>query len=324
MKLSANDHKISRDLNKRLILLCDKKNIPYHIFTEHYNEPHRYYHNWSHITDLLIKAHKKDILSDDLMLAIAFHDIIYNPKSLNNEENSADLLLEYYRNDDIINAILETKSHNPTTKLSEQLCELDLEILNSPLDIFADYDRKIFREFQFVDYSMYKEKRIEVLSKLPIKPSNLDYAKMKEYTIGIYPGSFNPFHAGHRDILEQAEQIFDKVIIAIGNNQNKNSEREALASYLNFHQVDKFDGLFVNYLKKKPYNFTVVHGLRNSRDYEYQIDNLNINCKLYKNLKTIYLQSKPEFLDVSSSFIKYLRTQAESEDDKNLLKSMQI
>lgn len=315
---------LTKVLMERLIVLCDKLNIPFNIFAEHYNEPHRYYHNWSHIDDLLIKAYTRNILSDNLMLAIVFHDIIYNPKSLTNEEDSADLLLRYYNNTEVITAILETKTHKFTTELSEQLCELDLEILNSPLDIFADYDRKIFKEFQFVDYSLYKEKRIEVLSKLPIKPSNLEYVKMKEYTIGIYPGSFNPFHAGHKDILEQAEQIFDKVIIAIGNNQNKNAEKEKLVSYLDFHQVDRFDCLFVNYLKRKPYDFTVVHGLRNSRDYEYQMDALNINRKLHKDLKTIYIQSKPEFIDVSSSFIKYLRTKAESDEDKNLLNFMQL
>ena len=85
---------------------------------ERYNEPHRYWHNLDHIKNMINCAKSRNILSDDLFLAIVFHDIIYNPKVNNNEEQSAELLCKYIDNEEIKQAILDTKTHEPKSELS--------------------------------------------------------------------------------------------------------------------------------------------------------------------------------------------------------------
>lgn len=126
-----------------------------------YDAPHRFYHNLSHIGKMISDAMDRKMLTDDLFLAIVFHDIIYDPKRDDNEKLSAELFNKYFpENDTVFNAILETKTHNPSSDLSKQLCDLDLSILYSNYyEDFIDYENKIFKEYQFVDYNVYKEKQ---------------------------------------------------------------------------------------------------------------------------------------------------------------------
>ena len=86
-----------------------KFNIPIEIL-KNYDEQHRFYHNLYHLIDMLTNAKKLGIeLTDSLVLAIVFHDIIYDPKRKDNEERSADLFYTYVQNNEIYQAILDTK-----------------------------------------------------------------------------------------------------------------------------------------------------------------------------------------------------------------------
>jgi len=155
---------------KEIIHILNK----YHIHLselDRYKELHRHYHNLVHIITMIDDAKKLDIISDELLLAIIFHDIIYDPKSSQNEEQSAELFYSYIEDDNIKKAIIETKNHNPTTKLSKQLCYLDLKILYDDFDKFKEYEEKIRKEFYFVDVNIYKEKRVEILIDFKVKPS---------------------------------------------------------------------------------------------------------------------------------------------------------
>ena len=126
--------------------------------------------------------------------------------------------------------------------------------------------------------------------------------------IGVYCGSFNPFHQGHLDILIQAERIFDEVIIARGINDSKKEDLEPIPSKWN--RVIEYDGLLTSFLDKlyKEENdsvITLIRGLRNGRDLEDEI-----NLKEWLNLdnyNVVYFISNKNVRHISSSAIRNLR-----------------
>lgn len=272
-----------------------------------YDEPHRFYHNWEHIEFMLKKAKSQNQFTEMLFLAIVFHDIIYNPKASDNEEQSAELLYKYVPNDLVKQAILDTKTHSPSNSLSKQLCDLDLSIIYSDYETFIDFENKIFKEYQWVDYLTYKDKRIEILSDLGANPDGIEYVKYRTPKIAVYAGSFNPFHKGHLNILEKAEQIFDKVIIARGVNPDKKNELIELPSELQFRQIETYNGLLTDFIDKLGYDVTLIRGLRNSNDLQYELTQYRYLQDLNKNIKVVSLFCDREFEHISSSAIRQLK-----------------
>lgn len=273
---------------------------------ERYNEPHRFYHNFEHIEKMINDAKSKNILTDDLFLAIVFHDIIYNPKLNDNEEKSAELFYSYIKNDEIKQAILETKTHTPTSKLSKQLSDLDLSILWSDYETFIDFENKIFKEYQFFDYETYKEKRLEILFDFGINPEWLSYVKYRIPNIAVYAGSFNPFHKGHYNILKKAEQIFDKVIIARGINPEKNNAIVELPIKIQNRQIETYDGLLTDFIDDLGYDVTLIRGLRNATDLEYELNQYRFLQDLKPKIKVVSLFCDEEFKHISSSACRML------------------
>ena len=131
-------------------------------------------------------------------------------------------------------------------------------------------------------------------------------------TIAIYPGSFDPITNGHLDILKSGSEIFEKVIIAVSYNVNKQGfltvdERvdlikKSVAQFQNV-EVDAFEGLTVEYAKKKGVD-TLLRGLRTSFEFEYELQLSQTNNALYKDLKTVFLITKPEYNFISSSMVR--------------------
>lgn len=272
-----------------------------------YDEPHRFYHNREHIEEMIANARKRNILTDELFLAIVFHDIIYNPKANDNEELSAELFCKYVQNDKVKQAILDTKTHNPTSELSKQLCDLDLGVLWSNYETFIDFEHKIFKEYQWVDYKIYKEKRLEILSDLGINPEWLNYVKNRKPTIAIYAGSFNPFHKGHYNILKKAEQIFDKVIIARGVNTEKKNEVIELPEKLQYRQIETYNGLLTDFIDGLGYDVTVIRGLRNATDLQYELTQYRFLQDLKPNIKVVSIFCDKEYEHISSYAIRQLK-----------------
>ena len=259
----------------------------------------------------------KNILSDDLFLAIVFHDIIYNPKADNNEELSAELFCKYIDNEEIKQAILDTKKHEPKSELSKQLCDLDLSVLWSNYETFIDYESKIFKEYQFVDYNTYKEKRLEILSDFGINPECINYVKYRKPKIAVYAGSFNPFHKGHYNILKKAEQIFDKVIIARGVNPDKNNKIVDFPTKIQNRQIEIYDGLLTDFIDGLGYDVTLIRGLRNATDLQYELTQYRFLQDLNPNIKIVSLFCDKEFEHISSSAIRSLKMY--NKQDKYLL-----
>ncbi len=273
---------------------------------KNYCESHRYYHNFDHILNMINFASNSGILTNKLLKAIIFHDIIYDPKANNNEERSANIALKYFNDKEIYNAILDTKTHTYTSSLGKVLCELDLLPLNGTLEDFIKFERKIFKEYQWVDYSIYKEKRIKVLNKLGAKEEYINYVRFYEPKIAVYPGSFNPFHKGHLNILQKAENIFDKVIIARGMNPEKRHEFRPLPEYLNYKQIEFYNGLLTDFIKSLKYDVTLIRGLRNSTDLQYELIQYRYLQDLYPEIKMVSIICDKEYEHISSSAIKQL------------------
>ena len=131
-------------------------------------------------------------------------------------------------------------------------------------------------------------------------------------TIAIYPGSFDPITNGHIDILKSGAEIFDKVIIAVAYNADKEGFlpvskrveliRESIKDLPNV-EVDCFQGLTVEYAKKRGAS-VLLRGLRTSFDFEYELQLSQTNHALYDNIKTVFLITKPEYNFISSSCVR--------------------
>lgn len=130
--------------------------------------------------------------------------------------------------------------------------------------------------------------------------------------IAIYPGSFDPITKGHLDVLKTGAEIFDKVIIAVSHNSGKESflgvdERVGLITAsiegLSNVEVDSFEGLTVEYAKKKGAK-VILRGLRAVSDFEYEMQLSQTNSALSEDIKTIFLITKPKYNFISSSTVK--------------------
>lgn len=132
--------------------------------------------------------------------------------------------------------------------------------------------------------------------------------------IAICPGSFDPVTLGHLDIIERASGLFDKVIVAVLCNSEKNPSftveermdflRLVTEGYDNV-EVDSFNGLLVDYAKEKG-AVAVVKGLRAVSDFEYEFQMSMINKKLYPDVETVYLNTSQDYMYLSSSVIKQI------------------
>lgn len=281
------------------------------VILQKYKESHRFYHNWDHIEYMLKLAEERGILTEELFLSIIFHDIIYDPKAKDNEEQSANLFYSFFKNNVNVNtnlikqAILETKNHQSTSELSKQLCELDLHNLQD-FDSFYDNSMKIFKEYQFVDYKIYKEERIKILQKYNVNPLFIKAIEKFKPNIAVYPGSFNKFHKGHYNILLKAEKIFDKVIIARGVNPEKNNELSTLPEILKYHQIEYYDGLLTDFVDSLGYDVTIIRGLRNSTDLQYELTQYRYMEELKPDIKVVSIFCDKEYEHISSSNIRLL------------------
>ncbi len=131
--------------------------------------------------------------------------------------------------------------------------------------------------------------------------------------IAIYPGSFDPLTNGHVDIILRANKIFNKIVVLVANNSNKNNylfsleEREAMIKETfknNKHiEVMKTTGLVVD-IAKKIESKVLIRGLRAVTDFENEFQIHEINKFLSPDLEMIYLMSNKEQTFVSSSNIK--------------------
>lgn len=128
----------------------------------------------------------------------------------------------------------------------------------------------------------------------------------------IYPGTFDPLTLGHLDLIERSSLLFDEVVIAIGDNPDKNplfsvSERagmikKATKDLPNITLV-KFNSLLVDLAEELESNI-VIRGIRSTTDFEYESQMTYANTSLKADLETVYLMPKLEYSFISSSVVR--------------------
>jgi pantetheine-phosphate adenylyltransferase len=130
--------------------------------------------------------------------------------------------------------------------------------------------------------------------------------------VAIYPGSFDPITYGHIDIVERGLEIFNKVILAIAENEEKRplfSVEERLQMVKMVFKdtphviVDSFKGLLVDYVAKTN-AVVILRGLRATSDFEYEFHMASMNRSLNTHLDTLFMMTSKDYFFVSSRTIK--------------------
>tara|TARA_B110000467_G_scaffold76984_1_gene69601 strand:+ start:224 stop:682 length:459 start_codon:yes stop_codon:yes gene_type:complete len=130
--------------------------------------------------------------------------------------------------------------------------------------------------------------------------------------IAIFPGSFSPFTVGHQSVVNRALPLFDKIIISIGINSEKNqyfSIEERLQWIKDVYgnnpkiEIKFYEGLTVDFCKKENANY-ILRGLRNSHDFKFEKGIAQMNKDLNKEVETIFIITPPEMSHISSSIIR--------------------
>ena len=130
--------------------------------------------------------------------------------------------------------------------------------------------------------------------------------------VAIYPGSFDPLTNGHVDIIHRGARLFDRIVIAVLINLEKaplftvpervEIAREAFRGHANV-EVDTFDGLLVDYARKRGAG-VIVKGLRAVSDFEFEMQMALMNRRLNPEVETVFMMPTQPYTYVSSRLVK--------------------
>ena len=132
--------------------------------------------------------------------------------------------------------------------------------------------------------------------------------------IALFPGSFDPFTRGHKDLVDRGLQIFDRIVIGVGRNYSKqgllSTEQKIRLIEDSFKNeprvsVELYEELTVDFCRKRDIKF-LLRGMRNAQDFEYERNMMQINNMLDSELMTVMLFTRPEYEAVSSSVVREL------------------
>ncbi len=130
--------------------------------------------------------------------------------------------------------------------------------------------------------------------------------------VAVYPGSFDPITNGHMDIIDRGLGVFEKIIVAIGLNPEKNAlfsveERIAMIKECVGNnprvEIDSFSGLLVDYVETIGAH-CILRGLRAMSDFEYEFQLALMNRRLHRNVETVFLMTGARWFYCNSGIVK--------------------
>lgn len=302
-----------------------------------YDQPWRHHHTWRHVSYMTHKilGLPMDFDKEPLFIAARFHDAVYEPFASDNEEKSNELWREYASEnkfdgklvDEVSSLILSTKHpENCKTPLEIAFRDADWHDMGNVHEIDDDYahwleeyENNIFREFQKVPVGEYVKGRLAFIDRSVedglMTQEVANYLRplvRRKRRVGIYAGSFLPFHKGHLSILQNAEKMFDKVIVA-----KKNLDRtgvDNVRDILRHHQVDFYDGQLVDYIGSQWNRYcepALVRGLRNGYDLMQEVVlarflSEQAFARGYKPVPIVHIPCDREYEHISSSALRSL------------------
>jgi len=139
----------------------------------------------------------------------------------------------------------------------------------------------------------------------PVRPSS-------GARLAVYPGSFDPIHKGHVDIILRGARLFDRIVIAVLRNAEKaplfsveeriDLMREVFRDQPNV-EVEAFDGLLVDYARQK-HASVIVRGLRAVSDFEFEFQMALMNRRLSPEIETVFMMPAEPYTYTSSRLVK--------------------
>ena len=130
--------------------------------------------------------------------------------------------------------------------------------------------------------------------------------------IALFPGTFDPITLGHVDIVNRSLDLFDKIVIGIGTNVNKQpmySEAQRIDWIREIYKQDArvearvYEGLTVNFCKEIDAKY-VIRGIRFVSDFEYEKTIADMNRSLDNSIETIFLTCLPQYSSVASTLVR--------------------
>lgn len=128
----------------------------------------------------------------------------------------------------------------------------------------------------------------------------------------VYPGSFDPVTNGHIDVIERALKLFDKVVVAVGDNPEKKplfTTKERIdmlkesTKHLKNIEIDSFSGLLLDFVKSKNSRI-IIRGLRAVSDFEFEFQRALLNRVVNEEVETVFIMTKEHYVYLNSSIIK--------------------
>ena len=147
-----------------------------------------------------------------------------------------------------------------------------------------------------------------------VRMASLMDSERTKPVVAIYPGSFDPVTNGHLDLIARAAAIFDRLVVAVARNLEKDalfaeSERVEMLEAVTFRwknvEVDLFDGLLMDYARAKSAS-VVVRGIRAVSDYEYELQMATMNRKIEPEIETVFMLPGEAYSYLSSRLVKEL------------------